>query len=76
LPNLVGFFLVKMLKTPLQQFREGLGNLGKTWLLCVNIRARTPLGIGVSHGGKPGERVKKEIKNTERFLMQMYKRGK
>jgi hypothetical protein len=69
-------FLVKTLKTPLQQYRKGLGNLGKTWLLCVNIRARTPLGIGVSHGGKAGKRVKIEIKNTERFLMQMYKREK
>jgi len=50
------------------------GNLEKTCLERANIRARLRFGIGVSHKEKPGGRVKKEIKNREGFLMQIYKR--
>jgi hypothetical protein len=35
-----------------------------------NTRARTPLGIGISHSGKPGGMVKKEIIQ----LMKNYKK--
>ena len=52
------------------------GNLEKISLERANIRARFRFGIGVSHEEKPGVRVKKEIKNREGFLMQIYKERK
>jgi hypothetical protein len=38
-----------------------------------NIRARIAVGIGMAN---PGGRVKKEIKNREGFLIQVFKKWK
>lgn len=70
----LAFFFTKTLKT-LQYFSKVLQFLTtweKTCLQRVNIRTCTRLGINVSQGGKPGRKVKKEIKIREGFLMQIY----
>jgi len=66
----------KYLSNSLTKDLAFFGNLEKTCLERANICARLRFGIGVSHEEKPGVRVKKEIKNREGFLMQIYKERK
>jgi hypothetical protein len=63
----------KYLSNSLAKDLAFFGNLEKTCLERANIRVRLRFGIIVSHE-KPGGKVKKEIKNREGFLMQIYKR--
>ena len=55
----------KYLSNSLAKDLAFFGNLENTYLERANIRAQLRFGIGVSHEEKPGERVKKEIKNRE-----------
>ena len=64
----------KYLSNSLAKDLSFFDNLEKNCIERANIRARLRFGIGVSHEEKPGGMVKKEIKNREGFLMQIYNR--